>query len=136
MTHFLADVVLDASANYAKNNTTRIVLCQGAPASYSEAQTNLGTSTGKRIAEATVDSSDFTVGDDAEDGRRVTAAAQASLPVLADGDGNHVAWVDTANSTLLKVAPVPVPLENLTTVATVTIPTHFHTFRDAEPYVA
>lgn len=134
MTHFLADIVLDQSANYLKNNVTKIILCQGAPASYSEATTNLGTGSGKRISEATVDDTDFTVGDDAEDGRRVTAAAQPSLPVLADGDGDHVAWVDTANSRLLKVAPVPVMLEGLTTLATVTIPTHFHTFRDAEPY--
>jgi len=131
MTHFLADSVVDLAANHLKNNVTKIILCDGAPTTYGDAVTNHGSGSGVRLAEVTVDSSDFTVQNGTPDGREVVVVEQTSIPVVAAGDGDHVAWVDVPNTTLLKVCPVPAPLAGLTTSATVTIPTHKHVFRDA-----
>ena len=131
MTYFLHDDVVDLALNHLKNNVTRIVLCDGAPTNYSDAVTNNGSGTGRKLAESTVDDTHFTLANDATNGRKLTAAARIGLAVVANGDGTHVAWVDVANTKLLKVVPVPTPVTGLTTVATVTIPEHFHVFRDA-----
>ena len=135
MTHYLNDDVVDTAANVLKNNATRIVLCDGAPASFANANTLKGSGSGQKLAEASVTSSDLTIGNDATNGRRVTMAAKNNLDVLAAGDGTHIAWLDTANTRLLKVAPLAATLTGLTTLAKVNLPTHYHVFRDAEAVV-
>jgi hypothetical protein len=132
MTYLVSDTVQDVALNYLKNNVTKIVLCEGAPANYSDANTANGTGTGQKIAEVTVDSTDLTVGDGAVDGRKVTCAEQAGLTVGANGDGDHVAWLDVGNTALLAVTQLATARNGLTTADTVTIPAHFVALRDAE----
>lgn len=114
-----------------KNNVNKIMLCQGQPASYSEATTNLGTGSGKKLGEVVVDSSDFTLANDALDGRRLTAAAQNSVAISVAGNLTYLAWVDTVNSILYKVLPLQTAINSLTTLSVVNLPSHFHRFRDA-----
>lgn len=114
-----------------KNNVNKIMLCQGLPATYSEANTALGTGSGKKIGEVTVDSTDFTLADDALDGRRLTVAAQSSVAISVAGNLTYLAWVDTVNSILYKASPLQSAINGLTTLSLVNIPSHFHRFRDA-----
>ncbi len=102
---------LDAKLNDLKNNTTRLVLCAGEPANFSEAQTNFGVGSGKRLGEVTVSAADFTgpsAGD--VDGRKLVSNAQGSVPISIDGTADHVAWVDTVNSRLKHVRPLAAPI--------------------------
>lgn len=131
MSHFLADAVYDSGLNLMKNNVNKIMLCQGLPATYSEANTALGTGSGKKIGEVTVDSTDFTLADDALDGRRLTVAAQSSVAISVAGNLTYLAWVDTVNSILYKASPLQSAINGLTTLSLVNIPSHFHRFRDA-----
>jgi len=107
------------------------MLCQGLPATFSEANTNLGTGSGKKIGEVVVDSSDFTLANDALDGRRLTVAAQSSVPISVAGNLTYLAWVDTVNSILYKASPLETAINSLTTLSVVNLPAHFHRFRDA-----
>ncbi len=131
MPHFLADAVYDSGLNLMKNNVNKIMLCQGQPATFSEANTNLGNGSGKKIGEVVVDSSDFTLADDALDGRRLTVAAQSSVAISVEGNLTYLAWVDTVNSILYKASPLQSAINGLTTLSLVNIPSHFHRFRDA-----
>lgn len=115
---------LDQNLNYIKNNTTRLVLCEGEPANYSEAQTNKGVGSGKRLGEVTVDASDFgTPANHTPDGREISVNEQASLSVSVTGAGDHIAYVDTVGSKLLHVRPTASTV-NVTSGQTGTIPAH------------
>jgi hypothetical protein len=135
MAHFLNDLVADEALNYIKDSVTKITLCDGQPTTYSDANTANGSGTGRKLAEVTVDSSDFTLADDATNGRKLTVAAQNGIAITAAGDGDHVAWLDVTNSRIIKVAPLADTLVGLTTSSTVNIPAHYHAFRDAEAVV-
>lgn len=130
MTHLLADMAVDACLSFLQSNANKLVICEGAPSSFANANTNNGSGSGQKIAEVALASGDFTIGDDPVDGRRITCAAKSSLPVLADGDADHVAWLDTTNSRILKIAPLTTMLP-LTTAATVNVPVHYHVILDA-----
>jgi hypothetical protein len=132
MSHFLNDLVVDVALNYLKNNVTRIVLCAGAPASYSEADTNNGTGSGKKLSQTPVTSSEFTLADDVTNGRKLTCAQLNGVEIIAAGNASHVAWLDVTNSALLKVAPLETTQSGLTTSSVVNIPATYHVFRDAQ----
>jgi hypothetical protein len=132
VTHFLNDLVVDQAANFISANVTKLTVCDGAPTTFSDANTNNGSGTGRKMAEVTVDSGDFTLANDATDGRRLTIGAQNGLAVVAAGDATHVAWLDVANSRLVKVAPLATALNGLTTSSTINVPAHYHVFRDAQ----
>jgi len=131
MSYLLSDTVLDVALNYLKNNVTKVVLCEGAPANYSDANTANGSGSGQKIAEVTVDSTDFTTGNGATDGRKVTCQAQNAVAVGAAGDADHIAWLDVSNTALLVVTQLATARNGLTTADTVNIPAHFAAIRDA-----
>lgn len=130
MAYKIADTVFDTALTYLKNNCNTVVVLSGNPASYNEAITNNGGSN-KRIATVSVTSTSFTVADGAADGRKVTVAAQNDVPVVADGDASHVAWLDTTNTEILFVTQLTTNRTGLTTSDTLDIPAHFAAFRDA-----
>lgn len=125
------DDVRDAPLTELKNNVTKLVLCDAAPANYTDANTLNGVSTGVKIAEVTVTSTDFTIADATPDGRKVTVGAESAVPVVAAGDGTHVAWLDVTNSKVLFCTLLAAARNTLTTSDTVDIPAHFCRVRDA-----
>lgn len=131
MSYLLSDTVLDVSLQYLKDNVTKVVLCQGAPANYSDANTANGSGSGQKIAEVTVDSTDFTLANGATDGRKVTCQAQSAVTVGAAGDADHIAWLNVSGTALLFVTQLTTARNGLTTADTVNIPAHFAAIRDA-----
>ena len=89
--------VLDAALNAIKNNCTRITLCSQEPTTYAEGNATYA------LADVTVDSTDFTVGDGDTSGRKATVGAQSAVTVDSTGTSTHVALLDVANSKLLYV---------------------------------
>jgi hypothetical protein len=135
MPHYLNDVVVDEALNKLKNNVNKITLCEGQPATYTEANTALGTGSGKKLGETVVTSAAFTLADDPVNGRRLTVNAINNVDVTTAGDLTYLAWIDTTNSVLYKVLPLKVAVNDLTTDSEVNIPSHYHAFRDAEAVV-
>ena len=80
----ISDTEFDAGLNYLKNNVTRLCACSAEPTTYTEAITTY------KLANVTVDSSDFTVADGAVNGRKVTVAQQTPVTVDANGDRKSV----------------------------------------------
>jgi len=132
MAYNISDTVFDTALNYLKNNCTKVVVLSADPAgSYANANTDNGTGSGIKIAEVTVTSTDFTVADGATDGRKVTVSAQNDVPVGANGDATHVAWLDVSNTAVLFVTQLTTNRTGLTTSDTLDVPAHFAALRDA-----
>lgn len=91
------DDVLDGALNIIKNNATRMVACSAQPTTYEEANATYA------LADVTVDSSDFTVGNGDVSGRKVTVAQKSGVTVDATGTATHVALLDVSNEKLLYV---------------------------------
>ena len=91
------DDVLDAALNYIKNNCTRQTACSAEPTDYTE-----GNATYK-LADVTMSSGDFTVGDGDTDGRKVNVGAKSDVDIDADGTATHMALLDVTNTKLLLV---------------------------------
>lgn len=104
MTISIHDEVLDALLSEIKDNATTVTLCAGAPTTLSDATTNLGTGSGKKLADVTVDSSDWSIAAGSPDGRTITFAQQTGVTVDASGTADHLAVVD--GSRLLLVLPL------------------------------
>lgn len=104
MTISVHDDVLDNGPGEIKGNATTVIICAGAPADLTEATTNLGTGAGKKLADVTVDSSDWSIADGSPDGRTLTFAQQTGVTVDVSGTADHLAIVD--GSRLLLVLPL------------------------------
>ncbi len=91
--------VLDAAIAVIRQ-ATRMVAINGQPASFAAA--NAG-----KLAEVALAAGDFTTGPGVLDGRRVTIAAKAAVPVTASGSADHVALLDHVGSRLLYVTTCP-----------------------------
>lgn len=89
--------VLDGALNIIYNNCTRITLCSAEPTTYTEAITTY------MLAQVTVDTSDFTIGDGDTSGRKIAVGAQSGITPTNAGTANHVALVDVGNTKLLAV---------------------------------
>lgn len=100
-----ANVYLDQSLNYLKNNADKLLLCDGEPAGYSDA-TTLSSNGGHKLADTAVSSSDFTISDGDTDGRKVTVDAKSSVTVDESGTADHYALVDDTNSDMLLVTTI------------------------------
>jgi hypothetical protein len=111
--------VLDALGNYLKTNGNKLTACEGEPTTFEHASSTKGTATGKSLSEHTLASGDYALADDTS-GRKVTIAEQADIEVLATGDADHIAVVDTVNSKLLYVTTCTT--QTLTDGNTVTFP--------------
>ena len=88
--------VLDGALGVIRNNATKMVALNGAPASFSAANSGA-------LAGVTMAPSDFTLAAGSTSGRKLTVAAKADVPVTAAGNADHVALLDISNSKLLYV---------------------------------
>ena len=86
-----------------RDNANQQVMCQGFPASYAEATTDLGTGSGKALGETTMAPGDYTLADGQTDGRSLTVGLKSGVVVDVAGTFDHVALVDTVNSRLKAV---------------------------------
>lgn len=132
MPHFSNDILLDQALNYFKNNCTKMVLTQGEPTSFANADTNNGTGSGQKISQVNMSGLDFTVGDGDTSGRKITSLAKSSQPVVAAGDASYVAYLDGGNSAILHYYPIQTVRSGLITDDTVNFPAHDLEFRDTE----
>lgn len=103
MGKFVHDDVLDAGLLVIKNTASRLILCEGQPADYHQA-TTLKSAGGKKLGEKAVASGGYTgpVNGDTS-GRKLTKGLESGVSVAEDGDWDHIAEVDDANSRLLRV---------------------------------
>lgn len=108
------DDVLDGALDIIRNNCTRVTVCSTQPTTYTEGNATYA------LADVTVDSTDFTKANGDTNGRKLTVAQQASVPVDTSGTAQHVALLDVANSKLLYVTTCT--SQSLTSGNTVTIP--------------
>jgi hypothetical protein len=99
MTKWVSDVVLDGALSVI-SSATRMVALGTQPADYSAAVSG-------RLAEATLSSAEFSMGDGATSGRRISIPAKLNVPVIAEGTANHVALLDPGQSRLLYVTTCP-----------------------------
>jgi len=111
MAKFASDAVLDALLDKVATGVT-LTVCSAQPTSYAEA-----TSTYK-LADVTIDGSDFTKNDGDVSGRKVTVAEQEDVDVDSTGTATHVAICD--GSVLLYVTTCT--SQALTSGNTVTVP--------------
>jgi len=103
MAKFVNDNNMDELLNRVKNNAIRIVLCNGQPANYNEAQTNKGSTvagggTARRLGQKTISSTTFTGPANGDtSGRKVTKDQETSLSIDVTSTGaNHVALVTSS----------------------------------------
>lgn len=102
MTKTVDDVVLDAALNQIRTSADKLVVCIGAPANYTEANTN--SPTGKRCGQRTITSANFTGPANGDvNGRKLTINQQTGITVDVSGTADHVALVDDTASVLLAV---------------------------------
>lgn len=122
--------VLDAALNIIRSaNSLRI--CSGAPTTYADADT-------ATLASVALTTADFTTPTDGgPNGRAITAAAKADVPVLAAAGGGtqptHYCLLDTTGSRLLAMTEVNAASPNLSQGSTTDIPAV--TFSIADPTV-
>jgi hypothetical protein len=105
MSKTISDTVLDQALDYLKQNSDKLVLCNGEPSNYSDATTDNG-SGGNALGETSVGTGDFTLADGDTDGRKATVASQSGVSVDADGTADHYALIDDGGSELLLVTTI------------------------------
>jgi hypothetical protein len=93
MAAVVADAVFDAALDELAT-ATRLVLCSQVPTTYTEAYTTY------KLAEVTIDSSDFTKANGDTSGRKTTLGAQ-TVTGSANGTATHFALVRVSDTTLL-----------------------------------
>lgn len=98
--------VEDGYLNVIKTNATLLTLCKGQPATRAEAVTD--SPTGKKLADVSVASGDWTLADHATTGRKATLVTKTGVPVDVTDTADHWAVVD--GTRLLAVRPLPTPL--------------------------
>lgn len=131
MTIIVHDDVLDNGLEEIQTDATTITLCAGAPTTLSDAITNLGTGSGKKLADVTVNASDWGIANGSPDGRTLTMTAQTGITVDITGTADHLAVVD--GSRLLLVIPLSSSV-GITATNTVTIGSW--TYRIPDPVAA
>lgn len=95
MAKYCHNDVFDAALNEIKTSATKLVLTPSLPADYAAA-------VAAKLAEVTIDSSDFTGPADGDtSGRKLTVGAQGAVPVTVEGDPTHVCLLDTVGERLL-----------------------------------
>lgn len=136
MDHYLNTNVLDEALNYVKTNADKMVLTDGEPTSYTNANTNNGSGSGQKIAEVSMISTDYTIanGDNTGD-RKITSAAKSGQDVVSGGNGSYIAYLDTSNSEILHYYKIATERLGLTTDDKVNFPAHTFTITAAEEEV-
>lgn len=98
-----ADIYTDNGPQYLKDNCVKMVICEGEPADYTDANTAKG-SGGHKIGEHTMVTGDFTVTNGDTNGRKVVIAAQNDINIDVAGDADHVALL--SGSVMLMVTTI------------------------------
>ena len=100
MAKFAHQQVLDNGLNYIKNNCNKIALIS----SYSVGE-SYATVNGKILAEATMTSTDFTLGSSGNNRTLTSAAGKSDTSANATGGSatNHIAYLNTVGSEVLWV---------------------------------
>lgn len=111
MAKFASDAVLDALLDTVATGTI-LTVCNAQPTSRTEAVTTY------KLADVTIDGSDFTKGNGDVNGRKVTISQQDDIPVDDDGTATHVAICDGTNLLYVTTCTSQV----LTNGNTVTVP--------------
>ena len=124
MPHFTHDDIIDLALNGIKTTCNKMVLTDGEPTTFANANTNNGSGSGQKVAEVVMASGDFTLANGDTSGRKVTAAAKAAQTVVANGDGEYVAYLDTAPSKILHYYPITVARNGLLIGDSVNFPAH------------
>ena len=130
MAKFSNDLNMDELLNRLKADVKKIVLCQGQPASFNEAITDLGSSVaggcstcGRALGESTLSTANFTgpaAGD--TNGRKLTVNQVTGLAIdNTSTNADHVALISTTTGTELIVVttittPQPVTSGNTATI--------------------
>ena len=130
MGHGTDDSVYDAALDEIVNNCDKMVLTEGEPNNFADANTNNGTGSGQKIAEVAMVPGDFTKANGDTSGRKVTSGAKPGISVVAAGDGDHVAYLDTVNSILLHFYQIATPRNGLVVSDNVNFPVHDLEIRD------
>jgi hypothetical protein len=131
MAYFVSQDVRNEALQFIKDETDQMVVLQGAPANYTEASTALGTGSGKKMAQVTLVSGDFTLADSVDGGRKVTVAAKNNVTIDVGGNADHIAWLDTSNSRIIAYTQLTVTQSGLIAANTVNIPAHAVTLKVA-----
>jgi hypothetical protein len=107
------DLMLDAALDYLAAGTL-LTVCSAQPTTYAEASSTY------KLADEVLTSGDFTKANGDTNGRKVTIAQQASVPIDSTGTATHVAVSISGSSTLLYVTTCT--SQSLTSGGTVTVP--------------
>lgn len=105
MAKYSNDIILDTALNFVTGSATKVVVCDGEPATYTAATTATG-SGGNALGSGSLSGANFTVADGDVSGRKWTLETQTGLPVNNSGTADHVAIVDDSNSRLLVITTV------------------------------
>lgn len=118
MAKFVHDDMLDAFLSAIADNCKNITVCNAQPTTHTEGATTF------KLADVVttegVGGGDFSLANGDTNGRKLTVAQQADVPVDTSGTATHVALLDTDNSKLLAVTTCT--SQALTSGNTVTIP--------------
>ena len=98
----LLDAGMEAMKAALEGAGGRMVVCEGKPASFAEADDNKGAG-GKALA--TTASVTLTVAANSPDGRKVTISAVNDVDIDVTGSPSHLALIDTSTSRLWCVTP-------------------------------
>lgn len=107
------DLVMDAALDYISTSTL-LTVCSAQPTTYAEASSTY------KLADVVTDSGDFTKANGDTNGRKVTIAQQANVPIDSSGTATHVALSISGSSTLVYVTTCT--SQALTSGGTVTVP--------------
>lgn len=105
------DDVLDGAFNVL-NDGTILTVCNAQPTTRTEAVTTY------KLADVTIDASDFTIANGDTSGRKCTIAEQANVPIDTSGTANHIAICDGTRLLLVTTCTS----QALTAGGTVTVP--------------
>lgn len=100
MGKWVANAVLDGALQVIAG-ANHMVAVAGQPSDFASAWSG-------RLAEVSLTSTDFSIGNGGTSGRRINIAAKGDVPVRAEGTADHVALLDSTNSRLLYVTTCPV----------------------------
>ena len=104
-TKYTDDVVLDEALDYVRQNATRLCLCEGAPANFTDATTLKG-SGGNALAIITINNTNFGASANGDvSGRKMPFNQLTGNTITEAGTLDHIALADNANSDLLHVTP-------------------------------
>lgn len=104
-TKLTANEVLDAALDHTRQNATHVVICERAPANFTNANTLKG-SGGNALGIYAVTTANFSASADGDvSGRKMSFLQKTGNVITEAGAGDHVALIDTTNSVLLHVTP-------------------------------